>query len=247
MRVVHPSGFGDFGERAVAIVSPELIGLEIGDVVEFAAAGDNLHAEITRLRSVQWETRGVNFFVEGTPALLREYPATFITSFYLPTDKNNVMPALVREFPSVTALDVSALIAQVKMIMNRASDAIEFVAIFTVFAGVLVLISAIQTTQQERRLSTAVIKTFGGTRLKTLKILASEFVFIGLFAGITAAITAQLCTWMIAEHVLHVPFQFSFSLLLLASVISISAVLAVGMVAIALSFRKPTRVLLSST
>ena len=157
------------------------------------------------------------------------------------------MSALVRQFPSITVLDVSALITQVKMIMNRASDAIEFVAIFTVFAGVLVLISAIQTTQQERKLSTAVIKTFGGTRRKTLSILASEFVFIGLFAGTTAAITAQICTWMIAARVLQVPFQFSLGLILFAAVIAIGAVLTIGLVAIALSFRKPTRLLLNQT
>ena len=223
------------------------LGLEVGDVVEFAAAGENLQAEITNLRSVQWETMGVNFFVEGTPALLNDYPATFITSFFLPAGKDKLMSALVRQFPSITVLDVSALIAQVKMIMNRASDAIEFVAVFTVFAGVLVLISAIQTTQQERKLSTAVIKTFGGTRRKTLSILASEFVFIGLFAGVTAAITAQVCTWMIADRVLQVPFQFSFSLILFAAVIAISAVLTIGLVAIALSFRKPTRLLLNQS
>lgn len=222
------------------------LGLQVGDIIEFAAAGENLSGKITNVRTVQWETMGVNFFVEGTPALLQDYPATFITSFYLPSEKDHTMPDLVRQFPSVTVLDVSALIAQVKMIMNRASDAIEFVAIFTLLAGLLVLISAIQTTQQERTLSTAVLKTFGGTKLKTLGVLASEFVLIGLLAGVTAATTAQLCTWLIAERVLKVSFQFSFSLLATGAGAASLAVLAIGLLAITFSFRKPTRLLLST-
>ena len=225
----------------------DTLGLKLGDVVEFAAAGENLSAEIANLRTVQWETMGVNFFVEGTPALLKDIPSTYITSFYLPKNKLSVMPKLVREFPSVTVLDVSALIAQVKAIMHRASDAIEFVAIFTLLAGTLVLISAIQTTQYERHLSTALIKTFGGTQLKTLRILASEFFIIGLFAGVAASITAQICTWLIAQRVLHISFQFDFGLVGLGAIVATCVVSAIGLTAVALSFQKPTRLLLSAS
>ena len=223
----------------------ETLGLEVGDVIEFAAAGENLAAEITSLRTVQWESMGVNFFVEGTPALLNPFPATYITSFYLPEGNNGLMAELVRQFPSVTALDVSALITQVKLIMDRAADAIEFVAMFTLLAGVLVLISAIQTTQQERNFATALIKTVGGTRLKTISLMVSEFVIVGAIAGTTAAITAQLCAWAIADQVLQISYSFDFWFVLLGGLWSALIVVLIGLVAITLAFRKPARLLLN--
>ncbi|MGR8950227.1 MAG: ABC transporter permease, partial [Gammaproteobacteria bacterium] len=223
----------------------ETLGLELGDVVEFAAAGENLSAEITSLRTVQWETMGVNFFVEGTPALLHSFPATYITSFYLAEDENGVMAELVRKFPSVTVLDVSALITQVKIIMDRAADAIEFVAIFTLLAGVLVLISAIQTTQQERNFSTAIVKTFGGTKATTLGLMANEFIIIGAISGTAGAITAQLCTWAIASRVLQISFQFDFWLVLFGALVSACVVTGIGLVAVTLAFRQPSRLLLN--
>ncbi|MEM7467614.1 MAG: FtsX-like permease family protein, partial [Pseudomonadota bacterium] len=221
------------------------LGLALGDVIEFAAAGENLTAKITSIRTVQWETMGVNFFVEGTRTLLEPFPATFITSFHLPENNDHVMAELVRNFPSVTALDVSALIEQVRKIMNRASTAIEFVALFTLLAGGLVLVSAIHTTQQERNLSTALIKTFGGSRFRTMSLHAAEFLIIGIISGVAGATAAQMCTWLIAREVLNIDYAFNWLLIVNGGILAAIAVLCVGLIAIFLSFKKPTRILLN--
>lgn len=221
------------------------LGLKNGDVIEYTTAGEKLVGEITSLREVQWETMGVNFFVEGTPALLDGFPATYITSLYLPPNQTDILSSLVREFPSVTTIDVSALITQVRTIMERASKAIEFVSIFTLLAGIIVLIAAAQATQNERAFTTNLLKTLGGGQKQIFLLVASEFVFIGALAGTTAAISAQLCAWLIAERVLTIPYEINYWLIPIGALIAISIMGLIGAVAVRSAFSRPARELLN--
>ena len=221
------------------------LGLNLGDVIEYATAGEKLSGRITSLRKVQWDTMGVNFFVEGTPALLREFPATYITSFYLAAEKTSMLTSLIREFPSVTVLDVSALIGQVQSIMDRASHAVEFVAIFTILAGLLVLIAATQTTQKERNFNTALLKTLGSSRQYIFRAMAIEFLIVGAIAGITATIAAQTCTWLIATQVLNLTYEIKLWLIPAGALVSSAVVSIIGFGTIATAFRQPAKNLLS--
>lgn len=224
----------------------ESLGFEVGDVIEYATAGETLSGKITSLRAVQWDTMGVNFFVEGTPSLLQAFPATYITSFHLSTHSSAILARLVREFPSITVLDVSALIGQVQSIMDRASYAVEFVAIFTILAGVLVLVAATQTTQKERAFNTALLKTLGGSRKYVVSLMASEFLIVGALAGVTATIAAQACTWLIATQILKLPYTINFWLIPLGAIVASVVVTMMGLAAVSMAFRKPSRDLLSS-
>jgi putative ABC transport system permease protein len=78
-------------------------------------------APVTSLRRVQWDSFNVNFFVIGTPGLLREEPATYVTSFYLPASREALVPELLRAFPSVTLIDVGTLLARCAASSSRAS------------------------------------------------------------------------------------------------------------------------------
>lgn len=224
----------------------ESLKVNVGDVIEYATAGEKLSGRISSLREVQWDTMGVNFFVEGTPALLQGFPATYITSFYLPPGNTLVLATLVREFPSVTVLDVTALIGQVQSIMNKASRAIEFVAVFTIIAGILVLIAATQTTQKERNFNTALLKTLGSSRRYVFSAMAVEFSIVGAIAGITATIAAQACTWLIATQVLKLSYEIKLWLIPAGALFAAIVVTAVGLVAVGIAFRQPSRDLLSA-
>jgi putative ABC transport system permease protein len=201
------------GARAVHEVSVEkgladTLGLKLGDVLTWRIADREMTVTITSLRSVEWDSFRANFFVIAPPGLLEDFPATFITSFHLPAENRAWLAQLVRAFPNVTLIDVDALMTKVRAIMDRVNLSVQYVFLFTLFAGLTVLYSAIQSTQDERLYESALLRTLGASRAHILKGLAAEFVTIGLLAGLLAAFAANLAGLVLARQVFHLDYVF---------------------------------------
>lgn len=187
----------------------ETLGISLGDEIGFLVSGRELSAPITSVREVQWDSFNVNFFVISSPALLAAEPATYITSFFLPEEREALLPDLVRRFPSVTLLDVDALLAQVRQVVDRGVLAVEYVFLFTLAAGILVMFAGIQASLQERRLEHGILRTLGAGRRTLLVSLAVEFTAAGVLAGLLASIFAELTGWLLAEHLFGLELSFN--------------------------------------
>ena len=184
----------------------ETLGLKLGDRLRWRIADREIETEITSLRTVEWDSFRANFFVVTPPGLLEDYPATFITSFHLPGESRELLAQLVREFPNITLIDVDALMTKVRTIMDRVNLSIQYVFLFTLFAGLTVLYSAIQSTQDERLYESALLRTLGASRAHVLKGLAAEFVVLGLLAGVLAAFAASLAGFVLARQVFQLDY-----------------------------------------
>ncbi|MFQ6022731.1 MAG: ABC transporter permease [Acidiferrobacterales bacterium] len=187
----------------------ETLGIKIGDVLTYNIAGSEINVEVTNLRAVDWDTLNVNFFTIVPPGVLNGFPATYITSVYLPTEGKRVLAPMVKQFPNVTVLDIEALMTKVRHIMDRVSLAVEYVFIFTLLAGLAVLYAAIQATQDERRYESAVLRTLGARHQQMLSSLIAEFVALGLLAGTLAGLSASVLGYLLAEHVFHLDYHLN--------------------------------------
>jgi putative ABC transport system permease protein len=141
------------------------------------------------------------------PKVLDDFPANFVSSFHLPADRTGVLSKMVRQFPNLTLLDISALMQKVRTIMDRVTLAVEFVFLFTLIAGLVVLWSAIQSTQDERLFEGAILRTLGATRRQLLMGVAAEFVTLGLLAGLLAAFAASAVGFVLADQIFHLPYK----------------------------------------
>lgn len=187
----------------------ETLGIRLGDRLTFWVSGHAVSAPVTSLRHVQWDSFNVNFFVVAPPALLGKEPATYISSFHLPPEREAVIPALVQAFPSVTLLDIGALLKQVRQVVDRGVLAVEYVFLFTLAAGVLVMVAGIQASLAERRGDHAILRTLGTGRRALLGSLAVEFTATGLLAGLLASIFAELTGWLLADQLFGLAFRFN--------------------------------------
>lgn len=187
----------------------ETLGIAMGDELTFLVSGREISAPVTSLREVQWDSFNVNFFVISSPALLAAEPATYITSFYLGKEREGVVPELVRRFPSVTLLDVDALLSQVRQVVERGVLAVEYVFLFTLAAGILVMYAGIQASLEERRAEHGILRTLGTGRRALLTSLAVEFTAAGLLAGTLAALFAELTGWLLADQLFGLSFSFN--------------------------------------
>jgi putative ABC transport system permease protein len=186
------------------------LGLELGDEVGFDIAGEAVRATVSSLRTVEWDSFSPNFFMVFSPGVLEDYPATYITSLHVDDSQRRAVLELMRAFPSVTAIDLDAVLGQVRDVMDKAALAVQAVFVFTLLAGLTVLWAAVHATRDERRYESAMLRTFGASRRRVLAGVATEFVALGLLAGLLAAAGATLAGWLVAENLFDLEYGFSY-------------------------------------
>jgi putative ABC transport system permease protein len=183
------------------------LGWKLGDRLSWQVAGQTFTAPIVSLRKLDWDSMRVNFFVVATPGLLKEAPASFITSFHLPQDKTVLTNDLVRRFPNMTVVDTSAILRQAQAVMEQVVRAVQFVFLFALGAGVLVLYAALLATQDERMQEAAVMRALGASRAQVLSAQRAEFAVLGLLAGALASAGATAIGYAISRFVFQFPYH----------------------------------------
>jgi putative ABC transport system permease protein len=183
--------------------------IKLGDTLTWDVAGSKFTAKVTSFRKVDWDSFKANFFVISNPELLQGYPASWITSFHLPRGRDEVVTGLVRRFPNVSVIDLSAIMEQVARVTDQVSRAVEFVFLFAIAAGLVVLFAAITATQDERVFESAIMRTLGANRRQMALMQLSEFLAIGLLAGAIAAAGSVGLATVLSERVLGVPYEFN--------------------------------------
>jgi putative ABC transport system permease protein len=182
------------------------LGWKLGDRLGWQVAGRTFEAPITNVRKLDWDSMRVNFFVITTPQLLEGFPASYVTSFHLPEAQAAFVNRLSQRFPTLTVIDTSAILRQVQSMMDQVIRAVQFVFLFALGAGVLVLYAALAATQDERVHEAAVMRALGASRAQVLAAQRTEFLALGALAGALAAVGATAIGFVIANQV----FQFSY-------------------------------------
>ncbi len=197
----------DFERGALSIEAgiARTLGVKIGDRLTWSVAGQTFSAPVTNVRELDWDSMQVNFFVITTPGLLAGFPASYITSFRLEADQAGRMTDLVRAFPNLSVIDTSAILQQALDLMDRMIAAVQLVFLFALGAGVLVLYTALLSSQGERLREAALMRTLGASRSQVVASQRTEYLAIGLLAGLLAAGAAAAIGWVLAAQV----FEFA--------------------------------------
>lgn len=217
----------------------ETLGMTLGDDLSFLVADREIHGRITSLRKVDWENFQVNFFVVTTHDLLATAPATYITSFRLDGAEPALMAQLVERFPSVTVIDIDALMRQVRQVMDRVAQALTWVFMFALAAGGLVLAAAVQASQRERLKDTVLLRTLGASRRFVRSAVLAEFITIGLLAGTLASAGALATAGLIASQVLDIPYVPDWRIPLIGIVAALAALSLIGLQVAGKILREP--------
>jgi putative ABC transport system permease protein len=204
------------------------LGIKIGDVLTFDSAGSSYAAEVTSLRKVDWDSFNVNFFLVAPPGLLEQQPVSFVTSFYLPPGNVELLNALVKQFPNFLLIDVAQVLNQVQAMITQVSRAVQFVFLFTLLAGLVVLYAAIASTQDERLYQATMMRTLGASRAQLARANIAEFAVIGALAGLIAAAGANALGYALASRIVNVGYTFSPTVWAVGIACSIVGIAAAG-------------------
>ena len=211
-RIVAGSWWGqaDFG-KPLASLSTEIqqsLGLSLGDELTFDIAGESFTVKIASVRKVKWDSFEPNFFIVFAPGVLEDTAGTYMTSAYFKATDARALAQLARRFPSVSIFDIDELLTQVRSMLNKAVLAVQSVFLFTVFAGLTVLLAAVQSSRDERRYESAMLRTLGASRATVLQGLLAEFTTLGLLSGLLAAAGASVAAYFMTTRVLELRYSF---------------------------------------
>ncbi|MGQ0698092.1 MAG: ABC transporter permease [Panacagrimonas sp.] len=190
----------------------ERLNLKLGDKLKLQIADRVVELSVYNVRKVSWDSFRPNFFLVVPPGLIEDSAAQWITSFHLGREQRPLLRELITAFPNVTALDLDAAMAQVRSILDRVVRAVEFIFLFTLAAGLTVLLAAIEGTRAERVRETALLRALGASNRTISLGLLAEYAALGLVAGLVAAAAAQALGWGLARQVFELPYAFSLTL-----------------------------------
>ncbi|HRN07068.1 MAG: FtsX-like permease family protein [Ottowia sp.] len=212
----------------------ETLGLKLGDRMTFDIAGTPAEGKITSLRKVDWASMHANFFVMFPLAEMPDMPITYIAAYRAPeiwpprasASRESLPPegaratlgrpgggaagfdnALVRQFPNITNVDMSATLAQVQRVLDQVIRAVEFLFGFTLMAGLIVLFAAVSATREERAREFAIMRAVGASSRLLGDVQRAELVGVGLLAGFLASAVAVGVGWAMARYA----FEFNWT------------------------------------
>ena len=183
------------------------MGVKLGDKVTFNVGGEEFTAPLTSLRFIEWDSFAPNFYFVLSPGEVGSLPQTYLSSVYVPMERRQVLNQLLQKYPGITLLDLEVVLAQVRSVVDKASLAVQYVFLFTLLAGLVVLLAAIQITRDERRFESALLHTLGARRSKILQGIAVEFIALGSLAGLLAALGATAVGWVLAENLFDLDYR----------------------------------------
>ncbi|MCH8865371.1 MAG: FtsX-like permease family protein [Proteobacteria bacterium] len=206
-------------------------GLAIGDRIVFVIAGRELEVTIASMRSINWDSFKPNFFIVLSPGALDDMPMTYISSMRLEEEQQSMLINLVRTHPSISVIDIDAILQQIRGIIEKASLAVQAVFVFTLAAGVAVLFAAVQSTIDERRFESALLRALGARKRTVFAGVMAEFAVLGIAAGLLASAGASILAAIVAVQLFELPYEFNPLLWLAGLVAGVLLVCVSGFVA----------------
>ncbi|MGB2481880.1 MAG: ABC transporter permease [Pseudomonadales bacterium] len=225
------SSVTEAAEVSVEEVFARSNGLKLGDILQFEIEGRQFATEVTSVRSVDWDNMQPNFYLIFSPKVLDEFPSTFMTSFFLDPEQKIVLSDLLRKFPTMTVLEVDALIEQIRKIVDQVTLAVEFVLVLILISGAMVLLASIQASLDERMKQFVILRTLGASNRLVRLSLALEFAALGAFAGLLAALGSEMTVFGLEREIFELSYSPTPWLWVLGPILGAVLIAMVGMLA----------------
>ncbi|MEY4939577.1 MAG: hypothetical protein RIQ93_1312 [Verrucomicrobiota bacterium] len=211
----------------------EEMSLQLGDEIEWDVQGVPMRTRLASIRAVEWRRLEPNFFVVFPEGVLEGAPKFYVAAVRAATPEHSarVQRAVVSALPSVTAIDLALVMQTVDAIFSKVAFVIQFMALFTVLTGVIVLVGAVMTGRFQRIRETVLLRTLGATRRQLTQIMLVEYTVLGVLAAMAGGLLAIVANGLLAKFIFHLRPATPPLELILAVVAVVAVTLTTGLVA----------------
>ena len=215
------------------------MGAKLGSKLVFDVQGVPIELVVTSLRTVEWRSFGINFFLVVEPGVLDDAPQLRVAAARLPQGREQALQdSLAAATPNVTMLRVREIVEKVAAVLDRLGLGIRLLGWFAIASGAVILAGAIGATAGLRGREVAVLKTLGATRRGVVGIFAIEFALIGLVAGLIGTGAGTVLAWAVLTRVMDLEWAWHPAVLAAAPPATAVLAIAAGIAASAGALRK---------
>ncbi|GIU08679.1 MULTISPECIES: ABC transporter permease [unclassified Shewanella] len=179
----------------------ERLELSIGDSLTYTIDNQSLTVNVASIRAVHWETLQPNFFMIFTQEALAPFAYTSMSSFHLDDSQRGLILDLIKQFPTVSIIDVGAMVSQLRQIIDQVSLSLSLVLVLVLLASALVMIAQTEAGMATRQRELAVLRTFGASGWLLRAATGLEFALLGTIAGILAVVVAEFTLYLLKTQV----------------------------------------------
>lgn len=232
---------GKWQPQATPGTGPILVSLEegiakrlkvkLGDELVFDVQGLPVATQVGSLRKVEWERVQPNFFVVFPAGVLEDAPQFYVMVLRTRSNEESarLQQTVVQKFANVSAIDLALIVNMIDSILSKVSFVVRFMALFSIFTGLVVLAGAVITGRYQRIRESVLLRTMGAKKRQVLQIMLVEYFFLGTLAALTGLLLAWAGSWALAQYVFEAPFVPVLLPSLLALLVVTALAVAIGM------------------
>lgn len=186
------------------------LGVELGSELELDIQGLPMSFTVTSLRSVEWESFAINFFLIAEPGALEEAPQLRLATAQLPRgSEQQTQDLIVSAFPNITVVKVREILEKIVALLERLGWGISFLGGFTLICGLVILAATVAVESSRRGREVALLKTLGMQRRGVMALFATEYALLGLVAGLIGAAGGGVVAWIALTRGMELQWTFA--------------------------------------
>ncbi|HEV3500781.1 MAG TPA: FtsX-like permease family protein [Bradyrhizobium sp.] len=186
------------------------LGLKIGDEIVVNVLGRDIPATIGNMRTVDWQSLGMNFVLVFSPNAFRGAPHSHIATLAekppAPAGDARIIKSVADAFPMVTSVRVREALEAIGTVVTNLVLAIRGASAVTLVSAILVLGGALAAGHRHRVYDAVILKTLGATRARLLGAYALEYLMIGFATAIFGVIAGSVAAWLIVTRLMTLSF-----------------------------------------
>ena len=204
--------------------------LELGDSLSFNVQGVNVNTVVASFREVDFQRPQPNFFIVFPTNVLENAPQFYATIVRTESDEQayTIQQEIVSDYPNISAIDLSIALQSVQEFLDKISMAIQFMALFSIITGLIVLASSISISRKQRTRESVLLRTLGAIKSQITRIQTIEYVLLGLLATLTGLLLAFAASWSLAYFYFDLAFVPDVTAMLVLSLVIILAATIIG-------------------
>jgi putative ABC transport system permease protein len=225
------------------------LGLKLGDPITVNVLGRNITATIANMRTVDWQSLGINFVMVFSPHAFSGAPHTRLATLTYadggtPAQEATVIRAVAEAFPMVTTVRVKDALQAIGAIVANLVLGIRGASAITLLAAALVLGGALAAGHRHRVYDAVILKTLGATRFRLLAAYTIEYLLLGSATAIFGVLSGSLAGWLIVTELMHLHFAWLPLPALAAALAAVVVTVALGLIGTFTALgQKPAQVL----
>lgn len=180
----------------------------VGDNITFNVQGVLLNTVVGSIRAVDWAQMQMNFTILFPKGVLENAPQFRVLTTSVPNEAASaeLQQDLVQNFPNVSIIDLRQVLTVIEKLLDKISWLINFMAFFSIFTGIIVLLGAVKTSKYQRIRESVLLRTLGARSNQILKITALEYLYLGVLGSLSGILLSLLSSQLLAWLVFDTPF-----------------------------------------